>query len=105
MELAYDATFAMINAATHLRQDHQIPVTAGGVWHELSTLQLDGESGRIAFGSTPTARVPADKSIAVLRVERGQPPQLQGLCGVHADLQPASWCPPTERSGQSGGSG
>jgi ABC-type branched-subunit amino acid transport system substrate-binding protein len=90
MELAYDAALAMIKAGTHLRQDHPIPITAGGLWHELSQLQLDGESGRIDFRK---GQVPPKKPVAVLRVQGGQV-RMQGFCGELRNQRPADWCPP-----------
>jgi len=93
MEMAYDATLAMIKAATHLRQDHDIPVTPGGLWRELSALSLDGESGRIDFGKGSIGRVPVNKSIAVLRVKNGHLSKNISFCGQHMRLQSENWCP------------
>jgi hypothetical protein len=103
VDLAYDATLLMINAVTHLLQD-RVPLTSGGLWHELSSLPLSGESGDIDFGGQSAVHVPVDKSIAILRV--GDPgsadaadgqhaPKLRGFCGRHNGQQADVWCPPS----------
>jgi len=90
MDLAYDAAYAMVSAATNLQQGTPVPVTPAGLWRELGYLQIkDGQSGAVEFGAV--RHFPVDKLISVVRVDNGQPKR-RAVCG-HGSGGPASWCP------------
>jgi hypothetical protein len=95
--LAYDATWALTVAVQNLA-GAGIPVSAGAVWKELSTVRLDGQSGRIAFGEGPRPQVPPDKAIAILRVDGGSVRETPYRCGrLPGRIRPAAGCPADPR--------
>lgn len=91
--LAYDAAWSLTVAAQHVA-GAGIPLSPGTVWQELSHITLDGESGRIAFGSGEQPHVPPDKAVAILRVEHSTVHETPYVCGLlPGNTKPHPDCP------------
>jgi hypothetical protein len=91
--LAYDATWALTVAVQDLA-GAGIPLSPGAVWRELSSLRLDGQSGKISFGGGAQPQVPPDKTIAILRVEHGSVHETPYRCGrLPGGIAPDPDCP------------
>lgn len=101
--LTYDAAYSAITAAGYLATGNErIPVTGGTLWWALASItdnqdankKYAGVTGEIDFGGVVSRRVPLNKPISVLQVEKGEPnANGQNFCGSDDDQKTQDWCP------------
>lgn len=104
--LSFDAAQVLITATAYLFETPSlIPPTPGAVWREITAIHsapsggrtvnnhIEGATGTIDFGGDINRHVPADKPVAILRVEHGSVDrQSLEFCGHAEKMEPASWC-------------